>query len=61
MVREEVFDLSEVDIVDDEPDFAHEHARITTSEQVASGKDTHGDAVPHGLGGMDMKRLRLLD
>ena len=52
----------ETDRPDDEPDFASEHALVTTSEAVSAGKDVHSDAdIPHGLGGMDLKRTRLLD
>jgi hypothetical protein len=60
MTGEEIFNLSEVDIVDDEPDFAEEHSRITTTDIVAAGNYTGGDDAPRGLGGMDLKRLELL-
>jgi hypothetical protein len=47
---------------DDEPDFASEHSLVTTSEMVSAGGDIHSDAdIPRGLGGMDLKRTRLLD
>ncbi|WP_212832559.1 hypothetical protein [Catellatospora sp. TT07R-123] len=47
---------------DDEPDFASEHSRTSTSDAVCAGADAHSDPdIPLGLGGMDMKRTRLLD
>ncbi len=47
---------------DSEPDFASEHSLVTTTEAVSAGRDVHPDAdIPHGLGGMDLKRTRLLD
>lgn len=45
-----------------EPDFALEHSLLTTSETVSAGEDAHSDPdIPLGLGGMDLKRLHLLD
>ncbi|BCJ73179.1 hypothetical protein CS0771_27230 [Catellatospora sp. IY07-71] len=50
------------DPLEDEPDFASEHSRTSTSEAVSAGEDKHSDPdIPLGLGGMDMKRRRLLD
>ncbi|GIH02632.1 hypothetical protein Rhe02_06990 [Rhizocola hellebori] len=47
---------------EDEPDFASEHSLVTTSEVVSAGQDAHSDPdIPSGLGGMDLKRTRLLD
>jgi hypothetical protein len=46
---------------DDEPDFASEHALVTTSEVVSAGKDVHSEDIPRSFGGMDLKRTRLLD
>ncbi|MDI1462071.1 hypothetical protein QEZ54_13940 [Catellatospora sp. KI3] len=47
---------------DDEPDFASEHERTSTSDVVCAGADAHSDPdIPLGLGGMDLKRTRLLD
>jgi hypothetical protein len=47
---------------DDEPDFAREHALVTTSEVVSAGQDSDADRdVPRGLGGMDLKRTHLID
>jgi hypothetical protein len=60
MMGEEIFNPSEIDVFDDEPDFAEEHARITTTDVAAAGKDTGGDDPPRGLGGMDLKRRELL-
>ncbi|WP_155372387.1 hypothetical protein [Catellatospora vulcania] len=50
------------EVLAEETDFASEHSRTNTSEAVSSGEDKHSDPdIPLGLGGMDMKRLRLLD
>ena len=50
------------EVLAQEADFASEHSRTSTSEAVSSGEDHHsGRDIPHGLGGMDMKRRRLLD
>ncbi|GAB4048379.1 MULTISPECIES: hypothetical protein [Catellatospora] len=50
------------EVLAEEADFASEHSRTSTSEAVSAGEDLHsGSDIPHGLGGMDMKRLRLLD
>jgi len=62
MVADERRDDAEVEPPRDDVDFASEHARLTTSEAVSAGKDAHaGGDVPHGLGGMDLKRVHLLD
>ncbi|WP_144126483.1 hypothetical protein [Catellatospora sichuanensis] len=50
------------EVLAEEADFASEHSRTNTSEAVSAGEDLHsGPDTPRGLGGMDMKRLRLLD
>ncbi|MEV4415657.1 hypothetical protein [Catellatospora sp. NPDC049609] len=50
------------EVLEEEPDFASEHSRTSTTEVVSAGEDKHSDPdIPLGLGGMDMKRLRLLD
>jgi hypothetical protein len=52
----------EVDLPEDDADFASEHARLTTTEAVSSGSDVRSDPdIPLGFGGMDLKRTHLLD
>ncbi|MEU7825372.1 hypothetical protein [Catellatospora sp. NPDC049111] len=54
--------LSLDEVLAEEADFASEHERTSTSDAVSAGKDLHSDPdIPRGLGGMDMKRLHLLD
>jgi len=53
--------MDEEPVPEPEPDFAEEHELLTTSEAVSAGKDAHGPEIPNGLGGMDLKRLHLLD
>jgi hypothetical protein len=60
MVRDD--EPVEVELPEDEPDFASEHSRLTTTEAVSAGKDAHSDPdIPLGFGGMDLKRTHLLD
>jgi hypothetical protein len=62
MVWRERPDASDGVLPEDEPDFAQEHSLLTTTETVSSGRDAQPDPdIPHGLGGMDLKRLHLLD
>lgn len=50
------------EVLAEEADFASEHSRTSTSDAVSAGEDLHSDPdIPRGLGGMDMKRLHLLD